>query len=147
MKKLLTFILITSLLLCGGCANHEKEDTSEYYGELYKAQEISIVPANASTAAQTLTDPQEISDFISALDLEHWELKEIPDGAKLSGTFQFSQEETILFGESETDGNLYPVCEIISYQKTPYLMLKVSSLETSFKVPEQVHEYLEQYFY
>ena len=75
MKKLLMLLLIPTILLCGCHANSEKEDVSEYYEELSKAQEISILPANTSTATQTLTESEEISDFILALDMEHWEMR------------------------------------------------------------------------
>ena len=40
MKKLLMLLLIPTILLCGCHANSEKEDVSEYYEELSKAQEI-----------------------------------------------------------------------------------------------------------
>ena len=39
MKKLLMLLLIPTILLCGCHANSEKEDVSEYYEELSKAQE------------------------------------------------------------------------------------------------------------
>lgn len=115
MKKLLILLLIPTILLCGCHANSEKEDVSEYYEELSKAQEISILPANTSTATQTLTESEEISDFILALDMELWEMKTLPKKAELAGIFQLSQEETIKFGESATDGELYSVCEILCY--------------------------------
>ena len=146
MKKLLMLLLIPTILLCGCHANSEKEDISEYYEELSKAQEISILPANTSTATQTLTESEEISDFILALDMEHWEIKTLPKEAKLAGTFQLSQEETIKFGESATDGELYSVCEMLCYKDIPYITLKIASMKMTFEVSNTVAEYLADYF-
>lgn len=146
MKKLLMLLLIPTILLCGCHANSEKEDVSEYYEELSKAQEISILPANTSTATQTLTESEEISDFILALDMEHWEIKTLPKEAKLAGTFQLSQEETIKFGESATDGELYSVCEMLCYKDIPYITLKIAGMKMTFEVSDTVAEYLADYF-
>ena len=122
MKKLLMLLLIPTILLCGCHANSEKEDVSEYYEELSKAQEISILPANTSTATQTLTESEEISDFILALDMEHWEMKALPKEAELAGTFQLSQEEI------------------------PYVTLKIAGMKMTFKVSDAAMEYLTNYF-
>ncbi len=146
MKKILMLLLIAAILLCGCNANSEKEDVSEYYGELSKAQEIVIIPINTSTATQVLTESKEISDFIFALDMDHWELKKLPNMYELIGTFQFSQEETIKFGESATNGELHPVCEILCYEDIPYLTLKMVDLEMTFEVPDTTIEYLTDYF-
>ncbi|MBP3459292.1 MAG: hypothetical protein J6K58_08790 [Lachnospiraceae bacterium] len=146
MKKILMLLLMTTVFLCGCHANSEKEDASEYCGELSKAQEIAVLPANTSTATQILAESEEISDFISALDMEHWELKTLPKEAKLVGTFQFSQEETIKFGESATDGELYPVCELLCYEDIPYVTLEVDGMKMTFKVSDTAIEYLADYF-
>lgn len=146
MKKLLMLLLIPTILLCGCHANSEKEDVSGYYEELSKAQEISILPANTSTATQTLMESEEISDFILALDMEHWEMKTLPKDAELAGTFQLSQEKTIKFGESATDGELYSVCEILCYEDIPYVTLKIAGMKMTFKVSDTVMGYLTDYF-
>ena len=146
MKKLLVLLLIPAVLLCGCHAGSEKEDSSEYYGVLSKAQEISVLPANTSTAAQTLTESEEISDFILALDMEHWEMKTLPEAAEFAGTFQFSQEETIKLGESAADGKLHSVCEMLCYEDIPYVTLKIAGMKMTFKVSDTVREYLTDYF-
>ena len=146
MKKLLMLLLIPAVLLCGCHADSEKEDVSEYYKELSKAQEISVLPANTSTATQILTGSDEISDFILALDMEHWEMKTLPKEAEIVGTFQLSQEETIKFGESEADGELYSVCEMLCYEDIPYATLKIAGMKMTFKVSDTAMEYLTDYF-
>lgn len=146
MKKILILILIPTMLLCGCHANSEKQDVSEYYEELSKAQEITVLPTDTSAETQVLTESEEISDFIVALDMEHWEMKTLPKEAKLVGTFQLSQEETIKFGESTTDGELYPVCEMLCYVDIPYVTLKMAGMKMTFKVSDTTMEYLADYF-
>ena len=48
--------------------------------------------------------------------MENREIKTLPKVAELAGTFQLLQEETIKFGESTTDGELYSVCETLCYR-------------------------------
>lgn len=145
-KRILMLLLISTILLCGCHANNRKEDVAEYYGEFSKTQEIAVLPANTSTATQTLTESEEISDFIFALDMEHWEMKTLPKVTELVGTFQLSQEETIKFGESATNKELYSVCEMLCYEDIPYVTLKIADMKMTFKVSDTVMEYLSDYF-
>ena len=57
-------------------------------------------------------------DFISALNLEQWELKPLPDEASEIGSFGFAQEETIRPGQTDTGGTLYDIAAIILYNRT-----------------------------
>lgn len=74
MKKIILTIILSALFLCGCDAVNEKEQESEYYSDLAKTQEITAISADTSDILQKMTEKQEISDFISALDIEHWEL-------------------------------------------------------------------------
>lgn len=51
-------------------------------------------------------------------------------------------EETIKFGESATDGELYPVCKLLCYDEMPYAALEVAGVKMTFKVSDAVIEYL-----
>lgn len=146
MKKLLIVVLMVTTFLCGCQANNKSTDVSEYYGELSKAQEIAVIPADTSDVVETLTESKDIASFITALDMEHWELKTLPQTAKSVGTFSFSQEETIKFGKSATDGELHYVCEIVCYEEIPYITFKVADLKMTFKVSDATAEYLNGYF-
>ena len=146
MKKLLIVVLMVTTFLCGCQANNKSIDVSEYYGELSKAQEIAVIPADTSDVVETLTESKDITSFITALDMEHWELKTLPKGAELAGTFQLSQEETIKFGESATNGELYIVCEMLCYEDIPYVTLKIAGMKMTFKVSDTAMEYLTDYF-
>lgn len=146
MKKLLLVALMAITLLCGCQANNESDDVSEYYGKLSKAQEIAVIPTDTSDVVETLTESKDIASFITALDMEHWELETLPQTAELVGTFSFSQEETIKFGESATDGELHYICEIECYEEIPYITLKFTSLKMTFKVSDETAKYLTEYF-
>lgn len=63
-----------------------------------------------------------------------------------AGAFQFSQEETIKFGENAADGELHSVCEMLCYEDIPYVTLKIAGMKMTFKVSDTVREYLTDYF-
>lgn len=146
MKKILIAMIMATMLLCGCQANNVSTDVSEYYGKLSKAQEIAVISADTSDIEETLTERQDIANFITALDMEHWELKTLPETAEAVGSFPFSQEETIKFGESATDGELHYVGEIVCYNEIPYITLKIVGLKMTFKVSDETARYLTEYF-
>lgn len=142
MKKIIIAVLMVTTLFCGCQANNESTDVSEYYGELSKAQEIVAIPADTSGIEETLTESKDIASFMAALDMEHWEFKTLPQGAQSVGTFSFSQEETIKFVESKTDGKLHYVCEIVCYEDIPYITFKTAGLKMTFRVSDETAKYL-----
>lgn len=73
-------------------------------------------------------------------------MKTLPKAAELAGTFQLSQEETIKFGESAADEELYSVCEMLCYKDIPYVTLKIAGMKMTFKVSDTAREYLTDYF-
>jgi len=146
MKRLLIVVLIAAIFLCGCQVNDESTNVSEYYEELSKAQEIAIIPNDTSGIHKTLTESKDIESFITALDMEHWELRTLPQTAESIGTFYFSQEDTIKFGENTTDGELHYVCEIVCYKEIPYITLKITELKMTFKVSDETAKYLTEYF-
>ena len=146
MKKIIIAVIMVTMLLCGCQVNNESTDVSEYYGDLSKAQEIAVIPADTSDIEETLTESKDIASFIAALDMEHWELKTLPQVAESVGTFSFSQEETIKLGESATDGELHYVCEIVCYEEIPYITFNTTGLKMTFKVSDETAKYLIEYF-
>lgn len=146
MKKIILTIVLSSLFLCGCDVVNENGQESGYYSDLTKAQKITVISADTSDISQEMTENQEISDFISALDIEHWELGSLPETARLAGTFQFSQEETLKFGQDASDREMSAICEILCYEDIPYLTLKTAGVKISFRVSETTIEYLTQYF-
>lgn len=142
---IIIMIILSTLFLCGCDTADEKKHESEYYKELTKTQKIAVVPADVSDVSQTITESKEISDFISALDMEHWKPDNLPETAQLAGTFQFSQEETLKFGQNESDREMISTCEILCYEEIPYLTLKIVNIKITFEVSDTVTEYLTGY--
>ena len=144
-KRCLLFLLVAGLL-CGCHPASDSDGAAEHATDLSKAQEIAVIPVSAAVPTQVLTDPQDRSDFVLTLDLDHWTPEPLPETAALLGTFRFSQERTLLWGEEETDGTLYPLCEIRCYEDLPYLTLAGSGFEMTYRVPDTTASALAAYF-
>ena len=78
MKKILILSATILVLLCG-CQASEDTNASDYGDDISKAQEIAVISSDTSEVINTITDTEEISDFILALNLDQWELKSLPD--------------------------------------------------------------------
>lgn len=144
MKKIFLIIVMVSALFCG-CGKKESEDVSEYYNEVSKAQEITVVSADTSSVIQTFTGKEDIGDFMTALDMDKWELGKLPSGAEEVGSFGLSQEETVKFGQTGTDGRLYDVCKISVYDDS-YVKFGVAGFDMVFKISEDTSDYLQSFF-
>lgn len=144
MKKMYIMLVMVSALFCG-CGKEERADVSGYYNEVSKAQEIAVVSADTSSVIQTLTGKEDIGDFMMALDMDKWELGRLPSGTEEIGSFGLSQEETVKFGQTGTDGELYDVCKISVYNDS-YVKFEVAGLKMVFAISEGVADYLQGYF-
>ena len=144
MKKMFLVLVMVSVLFCG-CGKEERADVSEYYNEVSKAQEIAVVSADTSSVIQTLTSKEDIGDFMMALDMDKWKLGKLPSGAEEIGSFGLSQEETVKFGQTGTDGELYDVCKISVYNDS-YVKFEVAGLKMVFAISEGAADYLQGYF-
>ena len=78
MKKILILAATILVLLCG-CQANEETNASDYGDDISKAQEIAVISPDTSEVIDTITDTEEIKDFVSALNLDQWELKTLPD--------------------------------------------------------------------
>ena len=105
MKKILIAFVAILTLLCG-CQAKENTNAFDYGDDIAKAQEIAVISADTSEVVDTITDTEKIEDFVSALNLDQWELKTLPDNAAEIGSFNLAQEETIKLGQTDTDGTL-----------------------------------------
>lgn len=144
MKKMFLILVMVSVLFCG-CGKEERADVSGYYNEVSKAQEIAVVSADTSSVIQTLTSKEDIGDFMMALDIDKWELGKLPSGAEEIGSFDLSQEETVKFGQTGTNGKLYDVCKISVYDDS-YVKFEVGGLKMVFAISEGAADYLQGYF-
>lgn len=140
MKKLFMFLVLFSVLLCG-CRADADSDVSEYYEKLAKAQEIAAFAADTEKAVKDFTSKEDIDSFVTALKIDEWKLADLPQNAKEIGHFDFSQEETLSLGQTETDGNLYEVCKITLYDGS-FIDFEIAGLRMSFEVTRDTADYL-----
>jgi hypothetical protein len=134
MKKILVTLVAILALLCG-CQANENTNASDYGDDISKAQEIAVISP----------DTAEIEDFVSALDLDQWELKTLPDEASEIGSFGLAQEETIKLGQTDTDGTLYDIAAITLYNGA-YISFEIGGFDMTFEVSEDTADYLNGYF-
>ena len=100
MKRIFLLIpLLFALLAFAGCSSADDSDISA--SDLEKAQAIAVIDSNGTTL-QVITDQSEINNFVTNLDVDHWELSDLPSDAQIIGQFGLSQEKTIHFGEKST---------------------------------------------
>lgn len=143
MKRIFLLIpLLFALPAFAGCSSADDSDISA--SDLEKAQAIAVIDPSGTTL-QTITDQSAIKDFVAALDVDHWELIDLPAGAKEVGQFGLSQEKTIHFGEKEHDDTLYDVAQLTLYD-TKTLRTHLLGFNFDFALPDDAYEYLAAYF-
>ena len=144
MKKILITLVAILVLLCG-CQANENTNTSDYGDDISKAQEIAVISPDTAEVIDTITDTEEIKNFVSALNLDQWELKTLPDEAAIIGSFGLAQEKTIKLGQTDTDGTLYDIATITLYNGD-YISFEIGGLDMTFEVSEDTADYLNGYF-
>ena len=144
MKKILITLVAILALICG-CQANENTNTSDYGDDISKAQEIAVISPDTAEVIDTITDTEEIKNFVSALNLDQWELKTLPDEAAIIGSFGLAQEKTIKLGQTDTDGTLYDIATITLYNGD-YISFEIGGLDMTFEVSEDTADYLNGYF-
>ena len=147
MKKILIAFVAILTLLCG-CQAGKNTDAADYGDAISKAQEIAVISPDTAEVIETITDAKVIENFVSALNVDQWELKPLPDEASEIGTFELAQEKTITLGQTDTDGTLYDVATITLYSGS-YIGIEIcglDGLDMTFAVSEDTADYLNGYF-
>ena len=144
MKEILITLVAILTLLCG-CQANENTNASDYGDDISKAQEIAVISPDTSEVIDTITDTEEIEDFVSALNLDQWELKPLPDEVSEIGSFGLSQEETIKLGQTDNDGTLYDITTITLYNEA-YISFEIGGFDMTFQVSEDTADDLNGYF-
>ena len=145
-KALIAFVAILTLLC--GCQAGKNTDSTDYGDAVSKAQEITVISPDTGEVIETITDAKEIEDFVSALNVDQWELKPLPDEASKIGTFGLAQEKTIKLGQTDTDGTLYDVATITLYDGS-YIGITIcdlDALDMPFAVSKDTADHLKEYF-
>ena len=97
MKKIIAAALLAALLL-SGCGEQRGEDVP-----FAKAQLIELRDA-AGEEVLSITDSEEIEEFVIALEMESWLPAGLPEDAKLLCTAEFYQEKTVKLGQTQPEG-------------------------------------------
>ena len=145
-KALIAFVAILTLLC--GCQASKNTNSTDYGDAISKAQEITVISPDTAEVIETITDAKEIEDFVSALDVDQWELKPLPDEASKIGTFGLAQGKTIKLGQTDTDGTLYDVATITLYDGS-YIGITIcdlDALDMPFAVSKDTADHLKEYF-
>ena len=98
MKKIVAAALLAALLLSGCGEQRDGEDVP-----FAKAQLIELRDA-AGEEVLSITDSEEIEEFVSALETESWLPAGLPEDAKLLCTAEFYQEKTVKLGQTQPEG-------------------------------------------
>ena len=141
MKKAFCIIILLSLLLCG--CQQTAANLSDYESSLSKAQEIAIFSPDSPEDIGTITDPEDIAAFVEALHPEEWAPARLPDDAAEIGFFRFSQEETLKFDQTRTDGSLYETAVLTLYDDSR-IVLQVAEIAMPFKISRESEDYLKE---
>ena len=145
MKRIwIALTAVLTVLLCG-CQDNENTNASDYEKDISKAQEIAVISSDTSEVIETITDTDDIKKFVSALNVDEWKLKILPDELTQIGSFGLAQEETIKLGQTDTDGTLYDLAAITLYEGE-YIGLEIGGLDMTFEVSEETADYLNGYF-
>lgn len=141
---LFLLLILTVSLLCG-CRVTKTPDLEDYSLEFSKAQEVTAIPAGTDEVIQTLSDTEEIADFVNALRIDEWKLAKLPDGAEEIGSFRLSQESTLKLGQTEREQTLDDICIITLYDKA-YINLEIADVNLAFTISDEAADYLNRYF-
>ena len=98
MKRIIAAALLAALLLSGCGEQRDGEDVP-----FAKAQLIELRDA-AGEEVLSITDSEEIEEFVSALETESWLPAGLPEDAKLLCTAEFYQEKTVKLGQTQPEG-------------------------------------------
>ncbi|HJD13590.1 MAG TPA: hypothetical protein IAA03_07380 [Candidatus Ruminococcus avistercoris] len=145
MKKIFLSAAAILTLLLSGCQADGKMDFSAYSDNISKAQEIAVTSAGTSEVLERITSKDDLEQFVKELEFDKWQLKALPDQAAEIGSFQLSQEETVQYGQKDTDGTLKDIAALTLYDGF-YVGFEVDDLDLTFQVSEETADYLNGFF-
>lgn len=141
---IMVFLFMSVLAGCN--VENKKADSDDLAANFENVQKMEVISPKESDSISTITDNEDIADFTEALKMSEWEMVDVPSDAIMGKQFELYKQETIKFGESSDDKKeLKHVASIITYMDTPYVDLQLKTFKLSFKIPEDVHEYLSKY--
>ncbi|MGG3892038.1 hypothetical protein [Metabacillus fastidiosus] len=144
MKKisLLFLCIITVVILLTGCNLNDKDKSLDWNESIEKSKKIEVMLPGDSKAVVTITDSQEIENFIESLKINEWKLADKPSQAEEQAKYILYQADTGHLGESKKDNTeLMEIAYIVTYKDIPYIDLRIKNMSLSFKVPDDTSSY------
>lgn len=147
-KILMSFLFVTGVsFILGGCNTGDNNaNDSNWTDSFEKTQEVEVISSDDSDIT-TISNGNDIENFVEALKIDEWNLSDIPSGATKGNIFKMYQEDTVkLFRKADKQkkkkDNLIEIATLTSYKDIPYIKFSFKKFSFVFKVPGQVAEYL-----
>src|SRR5690625_1825965 len=146
-KILMLFLFVTGIsFFWAGCNTGDKNvNDSSWTDSFEKTQKVEVISSDDSNVI-TISERNDIENFVNTLKIDEWNLSNIPSGATKGNIFKMYQEETIkLFRKADKKkkkDNLIEIARLTTYKDIPYIKFSFKKLSFEFRVPEQVAEYL-----
>jgi len=146
MKKILTALISIFIILgfsaCGININSDF-NIDDYTNTLKSSDRIDVMKDDQRI--DMISGHNNLEDFISALKLEEWEIKDLPKDAETNGEFIMFKGQKKKTNNEDVKFN--KVAEIATYKDLPYVTLRISKIEFNFKVPADVEDYINTFIY
>ena len=140
-------LILAALCLTALCGCQLRLTLSDPFSweDLSKAQEIQVIPGGTEEAAQAITGEAELEAFVAGLELEQWQLADLPEGAAVSGAFRLTQLEAQKLGQRAEDRQRLEICTLRAYEGLPCLTVEAAGLQLHFQIPPEAQAHLAQY--
>ncbi len=141
MKHFICSFFALSMLLTGCGTSADSETEYDLQGDVFrKTQCITAIDPQSGKTLKTYTSQEEVDDFVQSLKIENWdfEIVSAPENATKACIYQLSQENTVHWGETSSDGELHDVAEMIFYQNSDIVSLQIAGIEIAVSVPEDL---------
>lgn len=151
MKQFITTLLMFSLLAgvitgCGMRLNTKKtEEAAESTAGFEKAQKVEWVSPDG-TVLRTLTEKDEITAFVTALDIENWSWTEdgAPDAAAELEIVLYQQPTAAVFGSSDPDRPMEEIARITLREGAETAKVDMMGIPFYASLPDGAMEYLHE---
>lgn|SRR5690625_472581 len=146
MKKIRTLLIVLSIaVVCIGCSDEAEGMEDDIQLEATERIDITLAD-NLEEVSEVVDSSEDINRFVDALQVDQWELSELPNEAVVEHMYEMFQGDTIKLGESQQDNeDVTAVGTIISYEDIPYLELQMKNMKLHFKIPKEVATFLSDY--
>lgn len=143
MKKIFV-ILLSVLLLTGfaGCGFNVNNgfNIDDYDDTINNSDRIDVIIDDKRV--DMISGHNNIEDFVNAVKLDEWKIKELPKDAKKDAEFVIYKNKTKKEGSKDNSTKFIQVAKIITYKDINYVTLSIAKMEFNFKIPDDVSDYL-----